>query len=310
MSWSFSAHRAFRACQRKWYFDEKVAAPRATKQPLRREVYLLSKLQGLEGWRGSLVDSILSDYVIKSIANRRALSLPETMHIARDQFDRQVAFARAHRLREPNLKVGDHKGEFAAWRAIEYGADVSDDELETCWVEVQQSLTNFYDLPTLWSILRTHERLIAQRTLSCTVSDVAVKATPDLIVFRRGRPPLIIDWKTYVKDSRDHRLQLACYAIALTACKAHADFPSTVSRYHATDIELLEVQLITKKLRPYSLTDEDIDEVEEFITESALQIELAASASTNTEFAPEKYPVAHSPVTCSFCQFQALCWKG
>ena len=310
MTWSFSAHRRFRVCQRKWYFDEMVAAALAKKEPLRREAYLLSKLQGLESWRGSLVDAVIGDHIVRSIADHRPLSLQGALGIAKDLFDRQVAFARAHRLREPNLKMSDHKEEFAAWHAIEYGQGVSAAELETSWSEIQNSLANFYQFPDLIRTLHASARLVTQRTLTFSIDGVAVRATPDLIVFRRAEPPLIVDWKTYIKDSEDHHLQLACYALALTTCTPHADFPSTLSRYRTSDIDLLEVQLITKKLRPYKLSDEDAAEVEAFIVESAMQIDLAASASVRSEIAPEKYPVAYSPMTCTYCPFLSLCWKG
>jgi hypothetical protein len=256
------------------------------------------------------VDTVISEYVIPSISKRHLLSLQATRNIARDLFDRQVAFARQHRLREPNLKVTAHKAEFAAWHAIEYGGGVSEGDLEARWSEVAQSLGNFYQLRELIRILENSERLITQRTLTFSIDGIAARATPDLVAFRRTEPPLVVDWKTYIRDSQDHRLQLACYALALTTCKPHADFPSTLSRYCISDIELLEVQLMTGKLRPYKLTDEDVTDLEMFVADSATQISLAASASARKEIVPEKYPVAHSPTTCTYCPFPSLCWKG
>jgi PD-(D/E)XK nuclease superfamily len=310
MIWSFSAHNMFRICQRKWYFDEMVANALAKKVPIRREAYLLSKLQGLGLWRGSLVDTVISDHIVQGISDHRTLDLEAALRVAKDLFTRQVAFARAHRLREPNLRVSEHKEEFAAWHAVEYGDGISDADLQTSWLEIENSLANLYEMPDIFRVLKAANRRISQRSLTFSIEEITIKATPDLIVFRGSQPPLIIDWKTYVSDVQDHRLQLACYGLALKSCNPHVDFPTNLSSFSITDIDLLEVQLITKRQRQYKLTDEDYSEVEAHIMESAMQIELAASASERSEIAPEKFPVAHSPMTCKYCQFRSLCWEG
>lgn len=310
MIWSFSDHRIFRSCQRKWYYDAVVAYHNAKKEPIRREAFLLSKLQGLPSWRGQLIDYVITEHLIKGRMGTKFPSLDSTLTYASDLFNRQVEFGRAHRLREPGLKVSEHQGEFVAWYPVEYGEGVSDAELKTIWAEVQSALTNLFDMAEIFTILANARWLISQRSLTFTVDDVTVRATPDLIVFRRNQPPLIIDWKTYISDNRDHRMQLACYALALTSCKPHRDFPTSLSQFTVSDIDLMEVQLITKKQRWYKLSADDSAAVEDFILQSALEMQMAVAGLPRTVIDPEKMAAAFSPITCRFCAFRSLCWEG
>jgi len=308
MSWSFSNDRKFRACQRQWYFST-IVANHAAADPQRKHAYLLSKLQGLPVWRGSLIDYVLSEKVIKGMVGRQLPTLDETIRFARTTFEEQVVFARAHRLREPGMVPSRYPGAFAAWHDKEYDKDVTDDDLKTCWTEIVLCLTNFYAMPEVLTELTSALRCIPQRPLTFELHGHSVRATPDLILFRRQQPPLIFDWKVYRKDSRDHRLQLACYALALTRCKPHQDFPALMARVQPTDIQLAEVQLLTKKQRVYMLSDDDCAETEDFIMQSANAMHIALDALPRKTIDPTRFPAALSPSTCAFCQFKLLCWE-
>src|SRR5205823_1418673 len=73
MRWSFSAARAFRQCQRSWFFKTCAANARA-KDPKRREAYILSKLQNVSGWRGKLVDRIISQELVEALRRRQKIT--------------------------------------------------------------------------------------------------------------------------------------------------------------------------------------------------------------------------------------------
>src|SRR5690242_4573886 len=114
MNWSFSNQRRFRACQRQWYYQE-VVAHHAANDPQRRLAYELSKLQSLSAWRGTLIDSVLTDKVIAGIITRRFPSLDEALSFAKQRFDAQVQFARAHRVHEKGMSPTKFRESFAAW---------------------------------------------------------------------------------------------------------------------------------------------------------------------------------------------------
>ncbi|MCO6435420.1 PD-(D/E)XK nuclease family protein, partial [Nitrosomonas nitrosa] len=126
---------------------------------------------------------------------------------------------------------------------------------------------------------------------------------------RGSHSPAIIVCTAYVSDSRDHRLQLACYAIALKTCDPHRDFPASLKAVNITDIDLIEIQLLTKKQRHYKLSNDDCTEVEVFILESAREMEMAKAGLLRKGVEANMFPVAHSPTTCRFCQFRSLCWE-
>ena len=47
--------------------------------------------------------------------------------------------------------------------------------------------------------------------------------------------------------------------MALTRCNAHKDFPIGLKNFSATDVELIEVQLLTGMTRSYRLDAEEIE---------------------------------------------------
>lgn len=308
MIWSVSSDRQFRVCQRQWYFS-KVVAHHAANDPVRQQAYLLSKLQGLAAWRGNLVDHVLSVKVIRQLGRKSLPSFNETLSFARKIFDQQVAFAQAHRLREPNMSPSKQPEVFAAWHAVEYGDIVTNESIERCWSEIELAITNLYAMPELLAVLSSAVKCITQRPLSFEMHGISVKAQPDVIVFRKRQVPMIIDWKTYNKDNYDHVRQLACYAIALTKCQPHRDFPYSLAHLEATDIDLLEVQLLTNKQRSYRLTQADCLAIENFIVHSAFNMEAAVDELPRKTIDPTQFPPAHSPRTCHYCPFKALCWE-
>jgi hypothetical protein len=239
---------------------------------------------------------------------RHLPNLKVVLRTAKDLFDRQCAFARKHRMREPDTKLSGDNDEFAAWRAIEYGEGVDDSSLEVAWSDVEKSLSNLYAMHELIASLSEAIQLLPQRPLSFKTEDISIRAVPDLIAFYRNQPPIIVDWKVHSRDSYDYWLQLAGYALALTRCKDHRDFMLSVSQYRPTEIRLIEVQLLTNKRREYVLTEDDVIEVEANILDSALEMTLALGDLKSKTVKPEHFPATHSPDVCRWCSFRSLCW--
>ena len=74
MVWSVSTAKMFERCQRQWFYKTKVANAVA-KDEVRQLAYRLSKLQSISGWRGNVVDQVLSSEVIPAIERGRPTSL-------------------------------------------------------------------------------------------------------------------------------------------------------------------------------------------------------------------------------------------
>lgn len=309
MVWSYSSSRAFLRCQRQWFFAHKYSH-HGSKDPQRWEAYLLSKLQSLEGWRGSLVDDVISRRVVYGLNHGSTPSLAEALSYAKRLFESQYSFAAAHRLREPGLRPAQVGDEFAAFHALEYDLGLTEEDRKRAWTDIEDSLTNFFAMSELWEEFQNGTYLIAQRPLSFRqyLQDIPVKAFPDLIVFYASEPPLIIDWKVNTFGTRSYRLQLSVYAVALTLCKPHIDFPVSPDRFNAADVRLIEAQLLTNQLREYSLSDTDVEDVHSYIAYTASKMKLA-SGHKSSNLSPYDFLVTNKPDTCQRCAYRTLCWK-
>jgi hypothetical protein len=97
--WSVSTGKMFDRCQRQWFFKTRLANAKAIDET-RQRAYRLSKLQSISAWRGSIVDQVLSQYVIPAFERGTPINSVRTVELAMTRFDRQLAIGRAHRLDE------------------------------------------------------------------------------------------------------------------------------------------------------------------------------------------------------------------
>ena len=308
--WSYSDGRSFERCARQWYFGRFIAQARS-KDPIRREAYVLRKLDNLAAWRGKLVDTVLEDWLVPAFRRRQKPSLETLLTAARHLFDEQTAFALQHQVRRHNLAISKERLRFAAWKGVEDGRPPTEVELALVWREVEAALHNLLDMGELLDRLAAADYVIAQRALVfphdiLLDAPISVRALPDLVAFYKDAPPLIVDWKVHAQGKFSFRDQLALYAVALCRCKPHKDFPPALSAYTPQQVRLLEVQLLTCQQRAYELTQQDIDTVDSAITDSAQRMALALEATGTLD--PSAMPVARYPETCSYCAFKAMCW--
>ena len=203
MRWSYSASRSFRQCQRQWFFKN-IAANANAKDPFRRRAYLLSKLQSISAWRGSIVDRVISETLIPNLNRGTSINLSEATNCARELFDRQLAYARRHPITDLSLKVSQEGDDFAVLHAMEYEGELLEHEIERAWCEVETALVHLFSLEEIKRILKSANYIVPQRALQFKLMDeVTVLATPDAILFRGDATPAIIDWKVHAFGTRD-----------------------------------------------------------------------------------------------------------
>jgi hypothetical protein len=308
MTWSFSEYRIFKKCPRQWFYKAIFADARC-KDPLRHEAYLLSKLQSIHAWRGQIVDSVLSTFVMAELNANRAPMLTAALQHARHLFGIQKDFAMHHRLREPDLSVSKVGPAFAAFSKVEYGERIGDEEFDVAWKDVETALRNVWKLDDFRARVRKGRYRIAQRNLLFEFCGAKVRAVPDLIVFFSGLPPLIVDWKVHSFGLRDYSDQLATYALALAHTNPHSDFPTTSRRYQAHEVELIEAQLLLGSIRTHILLEQDIHAAQERIAEGIVALEVAYDGKSSSELRPEEFPTAQNPQTCQTCPYRRLCWN-
>lgn len=308
MRWSYSASRSFRQCQRQWFFKNVVANARSN-DPLRKQAYLLSKLQSISAWRGKIVDDVISTVILPYLNKDSSITLKDARQHARKLFDRQLAYAKRHPIADISLRVSEEGNDFAAFHAMEYQGKVDDGDIEQAWNDIEAALKNLFFSSELKDILKASDYIITQRALQFSLMDgVTVLAYPDAIAFQGNSPPVIIDWKVHTFGQNDAWLQLAIYAIALNKCKPHSDFPS-ISETPAHKMKLYEAQLLTNVVREHVLDPEQIIEAEEYMISSAYEIACLTEGQKYSKLDINDFKSALHAETCQRCAFRKLCWE-
>jgi hypothetical protein len=303
--WSVSEAKTFRRCPRQWYFKHRLASPKATKQAQKRDAYLLGSLQSVAAWRGQVVDTVVEHVIVPRLIEKRLTPLSDLLIEARSVFDRQLAFARASRAREPGMTKSKAGIAFAALLIIEESGDIADADVAEAWSDVEQALRNLHGRDTLWKKLLTARRLLSQRTIWHELCGHKIRAIPDLIAFFHREAPLIIDWKVHYAGIRDSEFQLQTYALALVRSE-------TVDRdrqWKETDVRLAEVQLLTGQVRHYRLTAEKVSAVEDDILASISDIEICLNGKDRDDLNPLDLPATRYADACAACGFKKLCWS-
>jgi hypothetical protein len=314
MKWSVSGSRVFFQCPRRWYYETVFANSRA-KNPERKEAFILKQLQSIYAWRGKLVDQVISNFVVPKLNRHEPLDLKEILDYANQLFEAQLAFATARRYREPNIKKSDEECEenYCALFELEYEGSLDQEVVKRARNEVVTSLTNLLNSGFLAQVTQDSPYLIAQRTVQFSFADVNVQCTPDLIAFFEKTPPIIVDWKVQAPKHKEHFIQLGTYAFALSRAKPHKDFPTQWSSTIAdpTKIGLIEFQLLRNKELRYSLTEEDIVEIEDYIYKSSSRIQHMLNGNgANSARDPAQFPETKSSEACMWCKFRKICWEG
>jgi hypothetical protein len=307
ITWSFTGSKAFDRCQRQWFYKNFVANAQAKKDLFRREAYILSKLQTVDAWRGHLVDHIISTEIVPLLQRGGFPRETSIISAARDLFEKQKAFALDHRIRDAGFSQTGAADSFAAFAAIEYGESVTDDSLNQAWEDTRLALSNLLGMRDLLDDLRQAARLVAQRTLSFSIFEARGEARPDLIAIYRERAPLIADWKVHTFGTNDYRRQLVAYAVALERCAPHKDFAEFWRDWGATQMRLIEVQLLTRKIREYRVSEADVDEMEDTIVESHARMSLAVGREVSDGLDPFALPEARYDGICAKCNFRRPC---
>jgi len=311
MRWSVSKAKQFQRCQRQWYYKEIVGRHSAPAGSIRREVYLLGLLKSISQWRGDIVDNVLTRAFLTWHKHQVRLDPEKIIFNARRQFDEQLAVAREHHLHKPGLTPSKWEN-FVAFRCMEYDKSIPQDELDAAWQEIEQAIRNLFEMRPVAEAMQGTNALVAQRSLQFQHSDMNVVAKPDLVVFSKERPPVIIDWKVHAFGVQEAWLQLGIYALALSRAKPHKDFPQDCCSWAPTDVKLLEVQLLKQDLREYQLSKRDVTRLENHIATTAYEM-LSAVGTVRPKYEdliPEDFTVTRYPTTCQQCSYKRVCWEG
>ncbi len=308
MIWSISSFKQFQRCQRKWFLDEKVAS-RSNKDAFRKDVYHLSQLESIEAWRGKIVDYTISELIIPKIKNRQQLNKDEAIEFAKKLARARFDFAKAKRYMEDGLKKTEHTYDYTALFDFEYKVPQPEmhEKFKRSWSEVETSLNNFLNCNELIEHLKSSNYLVTQRSLTYHLHDFTIKGVPDLIAFFPNQPPHIFDWKVHFYGSKTYNDQLLIYALALVKCNPHKDFINYLNGFTEYDIKLTEYQLLKNTLRDYSVTEEYIEAISDFIAEGIENMKLKKCDFDYKDLTMEHFEKTNNLDNCTNCQFKRIC---
>lgn len=299
-------------CPRKWYYSEIFSSPRS-KESIRKEAYLLKQLQSIHAWRGSLVDKVISTLIATKLRFNKLPTEQEALSYADDLADRQLAFGRACRHRASGLTKSGAGDEYCAFYDLEYNGCLDEAQILQARKEIKTSLQNLFRSDFFNSINNGDTLgIIPQRTLMFQFADTTISCTPDLIVLFKNSAPLIVDWKVHYFGISEYWLQLGIYAVALSRVNPHKDFPSSIHDRlkDPTRIRLIEYQLLNNNQRDYSISEDDVAEIEDYIFKSSLDINNAVDGRKPIQLKASDFQSARSPNTCARCQFKKMCWES
>lgn len=310
MRWSVSKSKMFQQCQRRWGFSDVIASATATRNPIRREVYLLKQLQSIYAWRGTVVDKAIDRVVIPSLLfDRKVPSADRVLRFAMDLADRQLVFSGALKHREQGMTKSKADDDYCALFDVEFNGGIDRGLVAQIKGEIQTAITNLIASDMLASLARNARKVIAQRNLQFRFGDFTVTCKPDVVAFFDDRPPMIIDWKVQRTGTTDHWLQLGIYAFGLSQVSPHRDFPDNFTRWSAKphDYELVEYQLLQDRQKRYRFSEQDMVDLEDHITTTGL-------AMLECHNDPEKldtstYSTANFLGMCVTCPFKKMCWE-
>lgn len=309
MTWSFSQYLTFNECPRKWYFSYKLANTLAIKEPIRKEAFYLKQLKTIDSWRGSIVDKVISENIIPAINLNQPISIDLSLEMARTYYERGLAYARARSWRNPDSKTSDR--DYIALLEFELDDPESCQEhLRQAWSEIEIALQNFYQMPEISELLGAAVYRKPQERIGFRLYDTYITCQPDVILlYNDPDPPVLIDWKVHRYGVKDYRRQLVLYALALAESDLPRKYPMELAGILPTEVRLLEVQLLTKKIYPYDLLDSEIAEIKSLIGTSTRKMSLAIDEQ-DVDLTYLDVPTTAYPEKCQTCPFQSICWEN
>ena len=310
MKWSITKSKMFSQCPRKWFYYEIMANSRA-RDPLRREAYMLKQLQSLYAWRGSLVDSVIEKFIVPRMKSKNLPSEDDVIAFSIKLMDKQLEFGKARKFRCDNATKSSARDSYCAFYDLEYNGGLDEDTLQRAKEEALISLSNLMRSGFLMQVMESSSFIAAQRSLVFRFGNTAISCTPDFVAFFPDQPSLITDWKVHSFANADSWLQLGVYAFALSKIKPHRDFPEGIQGQleDPANIRLVEYQLLKNQQRKYSVSPEDIVDIEDYIFKSCTQMNRLVDGKKYNELDINRFPTARSPEICERCQFKMLCWK-
>ncbi len=219
---------------------------------------------------------------------------------AQELAQRQFLFSVAKRYREPTQSKSAAGKEYCALFEHEYGWEISPEMLAEVHANLARCMHNLTTQEELLARLSEGVRHDAELRVSFLLDDTMVGAVLDLVVLSKDRHLTVVDWKIGEKTGNDYSRQLLLYALAVMRC---GRWPGILPEA----IELYEVNLLKNEVRHHPVTQERIDEAEDFVYRSIVALKALIGNGKFDDLDLAEFDVAGRPQTCFHCNFGLLC---
>ena len=302
-SWSWSRHRAFEECRRRYWLNHYAFWGGWQSSSPAREIYIQKKLTSRPQWIGTTVHQA-AEWVLREVRRGHYPTPDRVVERFMRQARRQIDESRRemYKLR-PKRAPGfvDHY----------YAQGTSDEQWEADLSEIERQIRGLFDEPVFLRLTRVPEQIKEVEELEqVLVDDVPVWVSLDVLVSDGSGGLVVIDWKTGRQHDPDTvARQLGVYGVYVMQRYFHVPATST-ERPGAERVKVMYVNLRTGHRETRTLDTDVLAGTVSTILESAAAMRTALRDPATNTGSEADFPMieAGSPA-CERCVFRRTCGR-
>lgn len=294
--WSHTRESILRACPRRYYYQyyESSGGASARAPAAARQAYRLKHLTTLDLVLGSAVHAC-AVRIARAVAARRARP---SLEVLRDQVREALnrvwksSRDRAAFLRDPRRHP--------MLLPIYYNRGVGPKSVERIQTKLTICLDNLFECP-LWTFLERHASAVLHVTESPVrfqVGEIPAWAAPDLVFWTARHAPVVVEWKTGLRDPVGVEQQLAVYALFV-----RDQMGPPLSKADSGVV----INLASGELRRVPLTDTALATATANVREGYRAMQQLLLPSSTKPLPIEAFPPTTHRVECLQCNFWEVC---
>jgi len=305
-SWSWSRHRTFQECLRKYWLQHYGfwLGWDASGDPEVREIYIQKRLATRPQWIGTTIHSGV-EWVLSEV--RRGSFPPPRQLIERVRW-------RARRTLEDSrrglFRLNPKK--FPGFVDHYYESDPGDEVWDEALSEIDRQLMGLFDNGVFLRLTEVPQRIREIEELAqVRVGDVPVWVSLDVLVDDGQGGLVIIDWKTGRRHDPDTvSAQLGVYGVYVL--DSYFNQRSSGAGLHSVErIKTMYVNLRSAEHHVFKLKEADIQTAVETIRASAAQMQSRLTDVPENIADKDQFPMLpEGAPACTRCRFRRSCDRG
>ena len=303
-SWSWSRHRAFETCLRRYYLQHYAFWGGWDPGSEAREIYIQKKLNSRPQWIGTTVHQA-AEWVLGQV-RRGHYPPPERVVERYERAARRMVDESARglfRIR-PKKSPGfvDHY----------YDLNTPEDAWEADLQEISRQIRGLFDNRVFLRLTSVPGRIVeVERLEQLFVGDVPVWVSLDVLVSDGEGGFVVIDWKTgRAHDAETVVRQLGVYGAYVVQRYLRQD----PGRVEADQLDRVKVMYVNLREETYDTRDLDLAAMRETLatidTSSARMRELLVDVGENVAKEADFPMLEEGAEACAHCAFRRTCGRG